>query len=451
MKLQEATEAVDIVADFHVHSRFSRACSKFLTLPALDNWGRAKGTDLIGTADFTHPVWWSEIRDQMTEVRAGIFQLKPEFRARSLKVAGDPEIEFILTSEVATIWSQGGKLRRMHTLLIAPSIAAVQRLNDRLGQVGKLRSDGRPVLGMSARSLAELAWSIDEHFLVIPAHAWTPWFAVFGSMSGFDSLEECYGDVADRIYAIETGHSSDPAMNWRLSALDSVALVSSSDAHSVQNLGREATVFSVRSRDDLTFSSIAQMIREASPVWRQKHLAHTPGVWGRCLKGTIEFFSEEGKYHYDGHRACGVRLHPDQTKKLGGKCPSCGRPVTVGVYARVAELADRPEGSRPDGSPDFTSIIPLPELIAAAMGKKGKLSKSVTAKAQWLWAELGSEFEILLRAPLEDIAKADSPELANLIDLTRRKGLTIDPGYDGVYGTLRLPSSQSAQVSLFAP
>jgi PHP family Zn ribbon phosphoesterase len=445
----------EIVADFHVHSRFSRACSKFLTLAQLDNWGRAKGTDLIGTADFTHPVWWSEISSQLSEVREGIFELKPEYRERTLTVAGDPSIEFILTSEIATIWSQGGKLRRMHSLLIAPSIKAVERLNDRLGQVGKLRSDGRPVLGMSARSLAQLAWSIHENFLVIPAHAWTPWFAVFGSMSGFDSLEECYGDVADRIYAIETGHSSDPLMNWRVSALDAVALISSSDAHSVQNLGREATIFSVESRDALTFSTIAHMIREASPKWRQQnfHLANSTwqverGRWKNYLKSTIEFFPEEGKYHYDGHRACGIRLHPDQTKQLGGKCPSCGRPVTVGVYARVAELADRPEGYRPDGAPDFLSIIPLPELVAAANGTKGKLSKSVTTTVQRLWATLGSEFEILLRAPFADVARVGSPELARLVGLTRQRKLALDPGYDGVYGTLRLSNAQS-QPSLF--
>lgn len=435
---------MDIVADFHVHSRFSRACSNKLTLPELDNWGRAKGTDILGTGDFTHPVWFSEIQTQLEPVREGMFRLRPTLQTRSLNVAGDPNVEFMLTAEIATIWSQGGKLRRMHTILVAPSMEAAERLNKRLDAVGKLRSDGRPVLGMASKTLADLAWSIDEDFLVIPAHAWTPWFAVFGSQSGFDSLEECYGELANRIPAIETGFSSNPPMNWRVSALDTIALVSNSDAHSLPNLGREATVFTVQSRNDVTLRSITQMVREGAPAWRQVNKLPE-----NFLKGTYEFLPEEGKYHMDGHRACNVRLQPDQTKNLNGICPSCGRPVTVGVYSRVVDLADRPEGFKPQGAPDFWTIVPLAELVAGAVGV-GKGSKKVTKMVEKLWAEFGSELQVLLTAPLEQIAQIGSPELAMLIGELRQNKLTMTPGYDGVYGTLNLPSLTPKQSSLFA-
>ncbi len=457
---------MQLIVDVHVHSRFARACSKFLTLPSLDNWARAKGIDLLGTADFTHPVWFSEIREQLEPVRNGVFRLRPQSHDRSIVVAGNPEVEFLLSSEVATIWSQGGKLRRMHTILLAPNLAAATQLNAKLGQRWKLGSDGRPILGMSARALAETAWEIDEQFLVIPAHAWTPWFAIFGSQSGFDSIAECFGDLADRIYAIETGFSSDPAMNWRVSALDSIALVSCSDAHSLNNLGREATIFEVADRDQLTYPSLIQMIKEGSPKQRQefnltnstcqvgrgKLETHTSKLIPRnSLWGTLEFFPEEGKYHSDGHRACGVCLHPDERKKLGGICPSCGRPVTVGVYSRVIDLADRPEGFVPEGAPNVEYVVPVCELVAATQNI-GKLSKRTATAVDRLRAELGSEFQILRSTSLEEIARIGSPELAELVRMVRQQQISMEPGYDGVYGRLKLPAIalQPNQVSLFA-
>lgn len=471
---------MQLIVDLHIHSRFARACSKFLTLPSLDNWARAKGIDLLGTADFTHPVWFSEITEQLEPVREGIFRLKPKFRDRSISVAGNPEVEFLLSSEVATIWSQDGKLRRMHTILLAPSLKAAAKLNAKLGQRWKLGSDGRPILGMSAKALAETAWSIDEQFLVIPAHAWTPWFAIFGSQSGFDSIAECYGDVANRIYAIETGFSSDPAMNWRVSALDTIALVSCSDAHSLNNLGREATIFEVADRDQLTYSMLVQMIKEGSPRKRQEFLrgvGHTSEVvkTGRltlpakhfvsvsdevsiihqkssCMNylwGTLEFFPQEGKYHSDGHRACGVRFSPAERKAIGGTCPACGQPVTIGVASRVDDLADRVEGFVPEGAPQVEYVVPLHELVAATLGV-GKLSKRVSAMVDQLRASLGSEFQILRSVALKDIERVGTAQLATLVDRLRRHELTMEPGYDGVYGTLVLPNCPSvAQSSLF--
>lgn len=452
---------MQLITDFHVHSRFARACSKFLTLPALDNWARAKGIDLLGTADFTHPVWFSEIRDQLSEIRPGIFHLKSDFRDRTVVVAGDPEVEFLLSSEVATIWSQDGKLRRMHTILLAPNLDAAAKLNEKLGQRWKLGSDGRPILGMSAKALAETAWEIDEQFMVIPAHAWTPWFAIFGSQSGFDSIQECFGDLADRIYAIETGFSSDPAMNYRVSALDNIALVSCSDAHSLNNLGREATIFEVASRDQLTYPTLVQMIKEGSPKARtaavrsglrpdSPRAERTPSSSGaNFLRGTLEFFPQEGKYHSDGHRACGVRLHPDERKKLGGICPSCGRPVTVGVYSRVIDLADRPEGFVPAGAPQVEYVVPLHELVAATQGV-GKLSKRTAKVLDSLRAQLGSEFEILRHMSQERIARAGTPDIAELVRMVREQQIRMEPGYDGVYGTLILPDRAMPQPSLFA-
>jgi len=336
----------------------------------------------------------------------------------------------------------------MHTILLAPSLEAAGALNEKLGQRWKLGSDGRPILGMSARALAETAWEINEQFMVIPAHAWTPWFAIFGSQSGFDSIGECFGDLADRIYAIETGFSSDPAMNWRVSALDDIALVSCSDAHSLNNLGREATIFEVSDRSALTYPLIVQMIKDGSPA-KRRLTPHASPLTNR-LWGTLEFFPEEGKYHSDGHRACGVRLHPDERKKLGGICPSCGRPVTVGVYSRVIDLGDRPEGFVPQGAPQVEYVVPFHELVAATQGV-GKLSKRTAKLVDVLRAELGSEFQLLRQTPLADIARVGSSELAELVRLVREQQISMEPGYDGVYGKLQIPSLTSAsdQASLF--
>ncbi len=460
-----------LIADLHVHSRFARACSKHLTLPVMAAWAGVKGIDLLGTADFTHPVWLKEIREQLVEVGNGVYELSPEFRIDLPYAVKNPRpVRFILTHEIATIWSQGGKLRRVHTILVSPSIEAAVELTKRLTPRGKLGSDGRPILGMSCRELAEIAWSVDERTLVIPAHAWTPWFAVCGSQSGFDSLTECFGDdLVDRIPAIETGMSSDPAMNWRLSALDKVALISCSDAHSPDNLGREATVFQVT--DDLSFDLVAQMIREGAPAKRrvllqtrnsntkirnksetrnQKLETTTYSLQPtNYLSSTIEFFPQEGKYHHDGHRACGVNWSPEERKRHKGTCPSCGKPVTIGVLSRIDELADRPHGFVPEGAPGVTSIVPIRDIASALLGV-GKKSKAVDKLYRLLVESLGPEFDILLDVPVDQILTLPHlhlrsgegggvDEFASLVDQMRAGNVTMTPGYDGVYGVLQLP------------
>ncbi len=433
-----------LVADFHVHSRFARACSKRLTLPNMAAWAAVKGIDLIGTADFTHPVWLSEIHRDLVEAGEGIYELKTPAEL-PFPVADPRPVRFILTHEVATIWGQGGKLRRMHTILIAPDLAAADGLTAALEPRGKLGSDGRPVLGMSARELAEICWSVDERILVIPAHAWTPWFAVFGSQSGFDSLEECFGaDLVGRIPAIETGMSSNPPMNWQLSALDTVALLSCSDGHSLDNLGREATIFEVADPAALSFDLVARMIRAGSPKARAVARPGADYLWG-----TIEFFPEEGKYHHDGHRACGVNWTPEERKRHDGVCPVCGRPVTVGVLSRVDDLADRPLGYTPDGAPEFLQIVPIRDILSSLLGV-GKQSKRIDHAYRQLIASLGPEFQLLLEAPTERIAAAGTDEFAAVVEAMRAGNVTMAAGYDGVYGTLQLPKRREAlQHSLF--
>ncbi len=486
-----------LIADFHVHSRFARACSKYLTLPTMTAWAAVKGIDLMGTADFTHPIWLSEIQQQLKEVGDGIYAVKEPIPL-PYPVANPRPVRFVLTHEIATIWSQGGKLRRMHTILIAPNLEAAENLTRELEPRGKLGADGRPILGMSARELAERAWSVDERMLVIPAHAWTPWFAVFGSQSGFDSLEECFGaDLVSRIPAIETGMSSNPPMNWRISALDNVALISCSDGHSLDNLGREATVFEVAEPDKLSFDLIARMIWEGAPKRRREMLArvhsgvrpdsppaertrardldllrpdreadNSPRVARNSprntranqdllaylpdyLAATIEFFPEEGKYHHDGHRVCGVNWTPEERKRHNGICTTCGRPVTVGVLSRVDELADREFGDKPEGAPDFLQIVPIRDIASALFGV-GKQSKRIERLYDILVSAVGPEFALLLDAPIATIAKAGGDEFAAIVQAMRAGSVTMIAGYDGVYGKLQLPSNQQTlQHSLF--
>lgn len=433
---------MELIADFHVHSRFARACSKQLTLPMMAAWAAVKGIDLMGTADFTHPSWLGEIRTQLEEAGDGIYALKKKYtQPLPYHVADSKPVRFVLSHEVATIWSQDGKLRRMHTILVAPSLEAVIKLTKVLTPLGKLGADGRPILGMSARALAEHAWSVDERMLVIPAHAWTPWFAVFGSQSGFDSLEQCFGDLSSRIYAIETGMSSDPQMNWRISALDQVALISCSDGHSPDNLGREATVFQLE--DELSFDLLAQMIREGAPARASQRSIKN------FLARTIEFFPEEGKYHYDGHRVCGVCWSPSERQRHSGICSSCGQPVTVGVASRIDDLADRPIGFRPDGVPPYLSIVPIRDIASAWLGV-GKGTKRVDALYRSLVTAHGPEFHVLLKTPIAEIAKTVGEPFAALIEGMRTGAVTMTPGYDGVYGKLVLPEQiQMSQRSLF--
>lgn len=406
-------------------------------------WAAVKGIDLMGTADFTHPIWLSEIQQQLKEVGDGIYAVNEPLPLPYL-IANARPVRFVLTHEIATIWSQGGKLRRMHTILVAPNLEAAEKLTKELEPRGKLGADGRPILGMSSRELAERAWSVDERMLVIPAHAWTPWFAVFGSQSGFDSLEECFGaDLVNRIPAIETGMSSNPPMNWQISALDNVALISCSDGHSLDNLGREATVFEVVEPDKLTFDLISKMIWEGAPS-RAANRSKTD-----YLTETIEFFPEEGKYHHDGHRVCGVSRTPEERKRHNGTCTTCGRPVTVGVLSRVDDLADREFGYKPEGAPGFLQIVPIRD-IASALFEVGKQSKRIEKFYDTLVTAIGPEFELLLNAPIAAIAKAGGDEFAAIVEAMRAGSVTMAAGYDGVYGKLQLPSRrQTLQHSLF--
>lgn len=402
-----------VIADLHIHSLYSRAVSKEMTLENLDHWARLKGITVMGTGDFTHPKWMKEIREKLEPAEPGLYVLKNH------KAAGrDQATRFMLTVEISSIYSKGGRVRRIHNLIFAPSIKTAEKINVQLGWLGNLKSDGRPILGLDSKELAKIVFNIDPDAVLVPAHAWTPWFSVFGSMSGFDSLEECFEEFAPKIFAIETGLSSDPAMNWRLSKLDQMALISNSDSHSLQKIGREANVFET----DLSYAGIIGAVRSRDP---EKFLF------------TIEFFPEEGKYHYDGHSEHKIRMSPEETRKAGGKCPVCGRKVTIGVMNRVEELADRPAGGKPETAIPFKSMVPLDEIIGNAFGV-GVSSKKVKEEYQRIVGAIGSEFRALLEAPAEELKSAASAEAAEGIMRVRGGRVKIEPGYDGEYGKIRI-------------
>ncbi len=415
------------VIDLHLHSKYSRACSANLTLPNLAAWGSAKGIDVLATSDFTHPAWLKDIEEQLVPAEDGLFRLKPGCMEHgegsyvaAPKAAGQRAVRFVLGTELSCIYKKNGRTRRLHLLVLMPSIAAVKSLIAELEQRGcNLRSDGRPILGLDAYDLLEICLSIDERSMVIPAHAWTPWYSVFGSMSGFDSLEECFGDLTPHIHAIETGLSSDPAMNWRLSQLDGVMLISNSDAHGLRNLAREANVFDL---DVLSYDALTDVLRK-----RQTD---------RFLS-TIEFYPEEGKYHIDGHRACDFFCTPEETERLKGLCPRCGKSLVRGVLGRVHALADRPPGIVPEPRIAYQSIVPLEEVLADVLGK-GKASKAVFSTYKDLLEKIGPEFHVLLNASVADIAAVAGARVAEAVELMRAGRCRISPGYDGVFGTVKI-------------
>ena len=417
-------------ADFHIHSRFSRATSQSLTLPVLNDYARKKGIKVLGTGDFTHPMWFEEIKHYLEPAAEdGLFILKK---------APDDAVRFILSVEISSIYQQGGRTRRIHTIVILPSLEAVDNFNRSLASRGaKLSSDGRPIVGLSAKQLAEIAFATHSQAIVIPAHVWTPWFSVFGSMSGFDSLEECFEELTPKIMAIETGLSSDPLMNWRLSKLDNVALISSSDAHSAPKLAREATKFD----GELSYSGIFEALKNGSPA---KLSSKVLAGQSTKLIGTIEFFPEEGKYHFDGHSAHQVRQSPAETKANGGACPICGRPVTVGVLSRVEALADRPENFKPGGAPEFWSLVPLEEIIAESVGTRVG-TKKVSVVYESLLQAFGDELAILLDLPIEKIESVAQSTVAEAVKRVRSGQLHIEPGYDGEYGTVHIFDSKDRQ------
>lgn len=412
------------VADLHIHSKYSRACSRDLTLPNLAWWARRKGVAVLGTGDFTHPAWYDHLRETLQPAEPGLYRLAPEAErevARQLppRLADGAEhapARFMLSVEISTIYKRDDRTRKVHHLVYLPDLAAVARFNTALGRIGNLGSDGRPILGLDSRDLLEITLTASPDGYLVPAHIWTPWFSALGSKSGFDAIADCYADLAEHIFAVETGLSSDPEMNWRVGSLDRYQLVSNSDAHSPPALAREATVFS-SARDYFA-------IREALRT-------------GDGLAGTIEFFPEEGKYHADGHRLCGVNWAPEQTRAAGGRCPECGKPLTVGVLNRVEELADRPAGHRPAHARDVTHLVPLAELLGE-INMVGARSKRVAGKLNDLIAALGPELEILTRTPLAEIDRVGGELLAEGIRRLRRGEVRRVSGFDGEYGVITL-------------
>ncbi|NES17159.1 MULTISPECIES: UvrD-helicase domain-containing protein [Micromonospora] len=412
------------VADLHIHSKYSRACSRDLTLPNLGWWARRKGIGVLGTGDFTHPAWYDHLRETLHPAEPGLFRLSPEAErdiARRLpprlaSAAETDPVRFMLSVEISTIYKRDDRTRKVHHLIYLPDLDAVARFNTALGRIGNLGSDGRPILGLDSRDLLEITLEASPDGYLVPAHIWTPWFSALGSKSGFDAIADCYADLADHVFAVETGLSSDPEMNWRVGSLDRYRLVSNSDAHSPPALAREATVFT-SGRDYFA-------IREALRT-------------GDGLAGTVEFFPEEGKYHADGHRLCGVNWSPERTREAGGRCPECGKPLTVGVLSRVEELADRPEGHRPAHARQVTHLVPLAEILGE-INKVGARSKKVEGKLNDLVAALGPELEILTGTPLDEIARVGGELLAEGIGRLRRGEVRRVPGYDGEYGVITL-------------
>lgn len=412
----------EYVVDLHVHSHFSRATSKNCDLEGLYQWGKLKGINIIGTGDFTHPEWFAEIRSKLVPAEPGLMQLRPDIAAdidQSLPPSVRSNIiRFIPSVEIATIYKKGDLVRKLHQLVIMPDFTAVSELNARLEKIGNLKADGRPILGLDSKELLRHALESSPDALYIPAHIWTPWFGMFGSKSGFDSIEEAFEELAPEIKAIETGLSSDPNMNWRVANLDGRAITSHSDAHSPQKLGREATVI----KSNLSYNDIIGAIKQND----------------ERLVGTIEFFPEEGKYHMDGHSACGVRFTPKQTADHDGLCPKCAKPLVVGVHNRLESLASRPENHLPQNAKKVEYIIPLAEILAELNGTKSSNGKVVTNQFHDVISRLGDEFSLLRNVHPDQIHQAGLPLLAHAITKLRAGDVVRDPGYDGIFGTIKV-------------
>ena len=408
------------IADFHIHSKYSRATSKNMSVPDLIRWTKYKGVDLLGTGDFTHHLWLQELKHHLQE-------------HQDKGLLYGEGIYFILSAEVSNIFSQNGKGYRVHNIIMVPSFSLAYEVNKALSHYGNLASDGRPILGMSCKLLAKELAKISQDIMLVPAHIWTPWFSVFGSNSGFNSLEEAFGEHLDFVTALETGLSSDPAMNWRLSQLDKFSLISNSDSHSPQRIGREANVFEC----NLDYNEIKKALKTKDT---DKFLY------------TIEFFPEEGKYHYDGHRNCDIRFHPEKSKEHNNICPVCKRPLTRGVLSRVDELADRQEGFVPKGSIGFKSLVPLDEIIAEVRGV-GRASKTVEREYIDLVREFHSEFNLLVNVSENDLLSHVDPIIAEGIKRVRDKQINIMPGFDGEYGTIKIfdkgKDPEKPQMTLF--
>lgn len=416
------------IADLHIHSYLSRATSKQCDLPHLALWAQRKGIRLLATGDFTHPEWFARIEDELVPQGNGLFRLRPDLAREvgaQVPSACQAPVDFVLQVEISSIYKRGDKVRKVHNLVYLPDLDAARRLCEALGRIGNIRSDGRPILGLDSRDLLEIVLECSDRGYLIPAHVWTPWFSVFGSKSGFDTLAECYDDLTDHIFALETGLSSDPPMNWRLSQLDGLTLVSNSDAHSPSKLGREANLF----HTEMSYDAVFAALKDGDPT---------------RYGGTLEFYPEEGKYHLDGCRKCGVRLEPEQTRELGGRCPECGKLITVGVMSRVEELADREPGARPDLAAGFESLIPLQEVLGRCFDQ-GPATKRVFREYDRLLAELGPELEILRSLPVDALRGSASPLLGEAVRRMRAGELHIAAGYDGEFGKVELFGADERQ------
>lgn len=402
------------IADLHIHSRYSMATSKDGTPENLELWARKKGISILGTGDFTHEKWREELKDSMVSAEDGFYKLKDEKRLPEAERMKDQTVRFVVSGEISCIYKKNGKTRKAHHLILLPGLEEAEKMANKLEKIGNIHSDGRPILGLDSRDLLEIMLEASPEGIFIPAHIWTPHFSVLGAKSGFDSLEECFEDLTPYIHALETGLSSDPPMNWRISSLDQYQLVSNSDAHSPSKIGREANLLDI----ELSYEGLSRALCR-----------------GEGLLGTVEFFPEEGKYHYDGHRKCEVCLTPEEAEKMGNICPVCGKKLTMGVEHRVEQLADRKYGYRKENAKEFESLVPLAEVISSCMGYSSG-SKKVQSCYENMLEKLGPEFEILRRVPAEDIKAVFDENVAAAIEGIRQKKVKKIPGFDGKYGKI---------------
>ncbi len=470
---------MQIFADLQLHSRFSRAVSPQMTLPNIAAWATRKGIGLVATGDWTHPQWHREIIANLEEMGNGLLRVKKSIKSIKSIKSNVESPYFMLATEVSCIYSQGGRGRRVHTLIWVPTIASAEKINKEMTKRGcNLLSDGRPIIGLTSIQVAELVLTIEPQALIIPAHAWTPWFSVYGKMGGFDSIEEAFGPFAKHIYAVETGLSSDPAMNWRIAELDHRAILSFSDAHSGPKLGREATVFEIPD-GELSYDAIYQAVRGSGSYrfTRSSLEARIPNLDAR-IAYTIEFHPEEGKYHYTGHRACKIRWAPEEVQHKGTTCPTCGKPLTQGVMQRVEQLASRSEASLQltthnvqlttsgapitvtssaafPNRPPYVMTVPLQEIISEAIGSP-VASPKVALQYDRLVSEFNNEFSILLQSSIASISKIAGERVAEGVDKVRRGDIVIDPGYDGVFGVVKIwgegetKDTSKEQLSMFS-
>lgn len=418
-------------ADLHIHSPFSRATSPQSNLSGLASWAQLKGINVIGTGDFTHPGWFSILKSQLLPAEPGFFSLSDQIPAAlpcSVESVISSPVRFLLSTEISCIYKRHGKVRKVHNLIYVPDFKSAERINRRLAQIGNIHSDGRPILGLDSRDLLEIVLEEAQEGFLVPAHIWTPWFSVFGSRSGFDSIEECFGDLSDHIFALETGLSSDPEMNRLISALDRFSLISNSDCHSPSRIGREANLFST----GFDYFSLRDALRSNN---------------SRTFRGTVEFFPEEGKYHADGHRACNVSFHPRETRKLEALCPVCNKPLTIGVLHRVTELADREEPFFREDSPGSFSLIPLTEILSEILAA-GPATKKVMEKYYSIIGHFGTELSLLMEADCNEI-EAFMPLLGEAVARMRSGDVTRKPGSDGEYGAITLFSPQELEEQRF--